>query len=106
MQRGHVRGLADLLRAEVVAVGVAGALAGDDAHADAQRDALRRALDDGLIDADGTGGQVFEIQVGVVAAPGQRFGKVVFQIPPRDAETHGEKGIGKAHSYLSGYQGD
>ena len=53
---------------EVVAVGVAGALPGDDANADAQGDALGGALDDRFVDADGAGGEVFEVQVGVIAA--------------------------------------
>ena len=97
-QRGDLRGMADFFRAEIVAVGVAGAFARDDAHADAERNALRGALDDRFIDADGTGGEVFEIEVGIVAAAPQRFGEVGFQIPPRDAEFSGEKGIGKAHN--------
>ena len=91
IRAADVGGVADLLRAEVVAVGVAGALAGDDADADAQRDALGRALDDRFVDADGTGGKVFEVEVGVIAARGERFGKVVFQIPPRDAESRRRK---------------
>ena len=77
---GHARGLADLLRGQIVAIGVAGALARDHAHADAQRHALRGALHDGFVDADGAGEQVFEIQIGVIAALRKRFGQVAFQV--------------------------
>ena len=73
MQRGHVSGIEDLFGAEIVAVGVAGAFAGDDANADAQRDALGGAFDDAFIDADGSGGEVFEVEVGILAAGGERF---------------------------------
>ena len=97
-QRRDLRRVPDLLRTQIVAVGVAGAFARDDAHADAERNALRRALDDRFVDADGAGGEVFEVEVGIVAAAPQRFGEIVFQIPPRDAELSGEKRIGKAHS--------
>ena len=86
MQGGDARGFADLLRAEIVAIGVAGALARDHADADAQRDALGGALDDGFVDADGTGGEVFEVEVGIVAARGEGFGEVGLQVVLGDAE--------------------
>ena len=66
--RGDSRGLADLVRTQIVAIGVAGALADEDADAHAQLDSLRGALDDAFVDADGAGGQIFEIQVGVLAS--------------------------------------
>jgi hypothetical protein len=65
-QRGHPRGFTNLPRAEVVTIGVSSALAGDDANADAQRDALAGAFDDSFIDADGAGGEIFEIKIGLV----------------------------------------
>ena len=67
-QGRHARGFANLLRAEVVAVGVASALACDHTHTDAHSDAFGGALDDLLINTNGAGGDVFEIQVGVFAA--------------------------------------
>ena len=59
-------------RAEVVAIGVAGAFAGDDADSGAHADAFGGAFDDLLVDAEGAGGEVFEVDVGVVAADGGR----------------------------------
>ena len=53
-QRRDLRRVPDLLRAQIVAVGVSGALPRDDAYADAERNALGGALDDGFIDADGS----------------------------------------------------
>ncbi len=70
----HARGFADFFGAQVVAVGVAGALARDHAHADAERDALDGALDDGFVDAELAGGEVFEVQVGVIAAGREGLG--------------------------------
>ena len=90
-QRGHARGFADLLGAEIVAIGVAGALARDDANADAQRHALAGALDDAFVDADGAGGEVFEIQIGVLSAGRERFAQVGLQITLGDAEFRGEE---------------
>ena len=64
---GGVGGFADFGGAEVVAVGVAGAFAGDDADSGAHADAFGGAFDDLLVDAEGAGGEVFEVDVGVVA---------------------------------------
>jgi hypothetical protein len=97
-ERRDLRRTPDFLRAEVVAVGVSGALSRDDAHADAERNALRCALDDRFVDADGTGGEVFEIEVGIVAAPAQGFREITFQIALRDAKFSREEGIGEAHN--------
>jgi hypothetical protein len=97
-ERRDLRRTPDFLRAEVVAVGVSGALSRDDAHADAERNALRCALDDRFVDADGTGGEVFEIEVGIVAAPAQGFREITFQIALRDAKFSREEGVGEAHN--------
>ena len=71
--RRHARGLADLFGAEIVAVGIAGAFSRENTHAHAQFHALGGALDDALVHADGTGREVLEIEVGVVAAGGKRL---------------------------------
>ena len=95
---GHARGFANLFGAEIVAVGVAGALARDHAHADAQGNALGRALDDGFIDAELAGGEVFEVEVGVLAAGAQGFREVRLQIVLGDAELLAKEGVGKGHA--------
>ena len=64
---GDVGGFADFGGGEVVAVGVAGAFAGDDADSGAHADAFGGAFYDLLVDAEGAGGEVFEVDVGVVA---------------------------------------
>ncbi len=74
--RRDARRFANFLGTQIVAVGVAGALARNDAHADAEAHALGRALDDPFVDADGGGGQIFEIKVGIFAARGERFAQV------------------------------
>ncbi len=47
-----------------------------------------------------TGGEVFEVEVGVIAAGGERFGKVGFEIVLGDAKLLAEEGIGKGHLCL------
>ena len=98
--RRHARGLANLLRAEVVAVGVAGTLARDHAHTHPQRHALQRALHDGFIDADGTGGKILEVKVGIRAPVRERFSQIILQIPRGNAKALREEGLGKVHTGL------
>jgi len=91
------RGFADFFRTEIVAVGVAGTVARDHAHADAKGDALHRALDDGFIDAEAAGGEVFEVEIGVVAAGGEGFGEVGLEVVFGEAEFLAEEGGGEGH---------
>jgi hypothetical protein len=56
------------LGAEIVSVGVAGALAGEDADAAAGAGALAGGFDDLLVDTERGGGDRLEVEVGVVAA--------------------------------------
>ena len=37
-------------------------------------------LDQRFIEADGTRGEVFEVEVGIIAAFGEGFGEVAFQV--------------------------
>ncbi len=73
MQAATRAALPNLLRAEIVAIGVAGALARDHPHAHAQGNSLYRALDDRFVDAEAAGCQVFEVQIGVVPARRKRL---------------------------------
>jgi len=57
---------------------------------------LHRALDDGFVDAQLAGCQVFEVQVGVFATGGERPSEIRFEIVFRDAKLLAKKGIGKA----------
>ena len=74
------------VRAEVVGVGVAGALAAEDANAAAGADALAGRLDDLLIDAQRGGGDRLEVEVGVVAAGRKSLAQAALQQPLGDAE--------------------
>ena len=95
----HPRRLADLLRREIVAVGIPRAPARNHPYPDAHGDPLRSALDHGFIEADGAGEQVFEVQVRVVAPPGKRVRQIAFQVPSRDIEARGEYRLGKLHDF-------
>jgi hypothetical protein len=68
---GGAGGVEQALGAEIVSVGVAGALAGEDADAAAGAGALAGGFDDLLVDAEGGGGDGLEVEVGVVAAGGE-----------------------------------
>jgi len=59
-------------------------------------------LTHGFVYADGTGEQVFEVQVRVIAAPGKRVGQIGFQVPSRDVESRREYRLGKLQ-LISGY---
>jgi hypothetical protein len=83
---GGAGGVEQALGAEVVGVGVAGALAGEDADAAAGADALAGGLDDLLVDAERGGGDGLEVEVGVVAAGGERLAQAALQQALGDAE--------------------
>ena len=72
----------------------------------AERDPLSGALDDGFVNADGTGGEVFEVEIGIVSASRQGLGKVILQIMLRDAEFRGKEGIGEGHDYFQCSNGE
>ena len=91
MQAATLGGVQNLFGTQIVAIGVSGALAGDYADADAERNALRGALDDGFVHADVAGGQILEVQIGVVAAAGKRFIQIAFQIAFGDVKPAAEK---------------
>src|SRR5262249_21513064 len=85
------RGLQNRFGAQIVAVGVAGSLAGEDAHPNAKRDTLRSALDDRFIHANGTGGKILKIKVGVIPAARKRLIQVAAQIALGDVEAAAKK---------------
>src|SRR5262249_34576967 len=76
---------------------VTGAFSGDNANADAELDTLRRGLDDAFVNADGGGGKIFEIEIGILAACRESFVEVKLKVVLREAEFLGEKGLGEAH---------
>jgi hypothetical protein len=49
------------------------------------------------VDAQVAGGQVFKVEIGVIAAGCEGFGKIRFEIVLRDAKLLAEEGIGKGH---------
>ncbi len=61
-------------------ISVAGALAREHTHADAERHAFRGAFNNALVDTDGAGGQIFKIQVGVIAAFIERLTQIGLKI--------------------------
>ncbi len=63
------------------------------------RNALSGGFHYGFIDADGAGGQVFEVEVGIIAALREGFCQMGFQVAAGDLKTLGEEGIGKLHMY-------
>ncbi len=85
-ERGGARGVEKALGAEVVGIGVAGALAGEDADAAAGADALAGGFDDLLVDAQRGGGNRLKIKVGVVAAGGESLAQAALEQPLGDAE--------------------
>ena len=87
---GGARGLEECVGGEVVGIGVAGALAGEDADAAAEADSLRGGFDEGLVDAEGGGGDGLEVEVGVVAPGGESFGEAALDEALGDAELRGE----------------
>ena len=95
---GHQGGLADLFRGKIVAVGVTGALAGDHPHADPHGNALSRAFHHGFVDADGTGQEILEVEIRVIAALRQRFREVPLEVVASEVEAGREDGIGKLHT--------
>ena len=64
-------GAEEAIGGKIVGVGVAGALAGEDTDAAADADALRCGLDQGLVDAERSGGNRLKVKVGVVSAGGE-----------------------------------
>ena len=78
-ERGGAGGMEQAVGAEIVGVGVAGALTAEDADAAAGAGALRGGFDDLLIDSEGGGGDRFEVKIGVVAAGRERFAQAAFQ---------------------------
>ena len=74
------------LGAEIVGVGVAGALAGEDADAAAGAGALAGGFDDLLVDAERGGGDGLEVEVGVVAAGGEGLAEAALEQALGDAE--------------------
>ena len=83
---GGAGGVEQALGAEIVGVGVAGALAGEDADAAAGAGALAGGFDDLLVDAEGGGGDGLEVEVGVVAAGGEGFAQAALEQALGDAE--------------------
>ena len=66
-------GAEEAVGGEIVGVGVSGSLAGEDTDAAAEADALGGGFDEGLVDAEGGGGDGLEVEVGVVATGGESF---------------------------------
>ena len=62
-----------------------------DADSDAEGDALGSGLDDAFVDPDHAGGEVFEVEIGVIAALRERFGQVALEVRPLDPEASGEE---------------
>ena len=83
---GGAGGAQQAVGGEVVGVGVAGALAGEDADAAADADALAGGLDQGLVDAERGGGNGLEVEVGVVAAGGERLAEAALHQALGEAE--------------------
>jgi hypothetical protein len=73
-------GVRNLFGAEVVRIGVPSPLSGDDPDADPKRYALCSAFYDRLIDTDRACGEVFEVDISIVAAGVKSLGKVTFQV--------------------------
>src|SRR5271170_2396318 len=78
-QRRGAGGAKQAFRREIVGVSIAGALTGDDANAAAGADSLAGGLDQRLIDADRGRGDRLEVEVGIVAAGGERLTQAAFE---------------------------
>ena len=74
------------LGAEVVGVGVAGALAGEDADAAAGADALAGGFNNLLVHAQRGGRNRLEVEVGVVSASREGLAQATFKKPLGEAE--------------------
>jgi len=74
------------LGAEVVSIGVAGALAGEDTDAAASAGSLRSGFDDLLVDAQRGGRNRFKVKVSVVSAGSERLAEAAFEQPLGEAE--------------------
>jgi hypothetical protein len=85
-QGSSLRRVQQALGAQVVSVGVAGALAGEHADAAAGAGALGGGLDDLLVDAERGGGDGLEVKVGIVSAGGEGLAQAAFQQALSDAE--------------------
>ena len=101
-QRRGARGMQNSLRRKIVGVGIAGALSGNDAHAAARRNPLRGGLHQRLIHHQRGRGQVFEIEVGVIAARRKRRGQISFEIMIRKPVVLEEEAflIGSHHRWM------
>ena len=85
-QRCGACGFQEAIGAEVVGVGVAGALAGENANAAADADALGGGLDDAFVHAEGGRGDSLEVKVGELSTGRKGFSKTAFQKPLGEAE--------------------
>ena len=83
---GGACGFEQAIGAEVVGVGVAGALAGEDANAAADADALGGGLDDAFVHAEGGGGDGLEVEIGELSAGGKRFAEAALEQALGEAE--------------------
>ncbi len=79
-QRRGASGMKNALRRKVVGVGIPSALAGNHAYAAARRNSLRGRLHQRLIHHQRGRGQVFEVEVGVIAARRKRGGEINLKI--------------------------
>ena len=79
-KRRGARRTQNFFRRQVVGVGIAGTLAGDDSDCAACRNALRGRFHHGFIERDGGGGEIFEVQIGVIAARAQRRAQIALQV--------------------------
>jgi hypothetical protein len=70
---------------KIVRIGIARALTGNHAYTTAGGNALRSRLDHGLIHQQRSGGEIFEIEVGIVAAGRKRGREVMFEVVFGDA---------------------
>src|SRR5205809_1416648 len=82
---------------QIVGIGVSGAVPGEHPHSASSRNTLGCGLHNGLINADGGGGQVFKIEIGIVAARRERLGKIALQISRGDSEFLKEKVLVLSH---------
>src|SRR5262249_2124996 len=96
--RGGSSGFFDFFGTEIVAVCVAGALARDHADADSRRQAFGRAFDDAFIDRYRGCRKIFEVEVRILASGREGFVEVLLKVVFSDAESLGEKGLGKPHN--------
>ena len=96
--RRHSTGLADAFGREIIAVGVAGFLSRNDSHAHAKGDALHGALYDGFVHANAAGGEIFEVEVGIIATRRQGFGQPALEISGGNGKLSPEERICEGHA--------